>query len=85
MSENYPPYYNRGPESRQPPPGGAPPPNYLVAAILSTFFCCLIPGIISIIYATQVNRQYMLGDTYGALDASASAKTWAITSIVLGI
>ena len=39
-------------------PMGAPPPNNLVWAILSTLFCCLPLGIVSIVYAAQVNGKY---------------------------
>lgn len=54
-----------------------PPPNYLVFAILATIFCCLILGIVSIVFAAQVNSKWNAGDTQGALDASKNAKLWA--------
>ena len=54
-----------------------PPPNYLVFAILTTFFCCQILGIVSIIYAAQVNSRWNAGDVAGANDASRNAKLWA--------
>ena len=40
------------------PVAGPPPyvPNHLVWAILVTIFCCLPFGIVSIVYAAQVNR-----------------------------
>lgn len=62
-----------------------PPPNYLAIAILSTIFCCLPTGIISIIYAAQVNSKWTSDDFTGAQIASNNAKTWAIVSIVIGI
>ena len=31
------------------------PDNYLVWSILATLFCCLIPGIVAIVYAAQVD------------------------------
>ena len=46
--------------------GGAPPPNYLVWAILTTIFCCLPFGIVSIVFAAQVNGKYAGGDYAGA-------------------
>lgn len=54
-----------------------PPPNYLVFAILTTIFCCQIFGIVSIVYAAQVNSRWNLGDLAGANDASRNAKLWA--------
>ena len=55
----------------------APPPNYLVFAILTTIFCCQILGIVSIVFAAQVNSRWNSGDLQGALDASKNAKLWA--------
>lgn len=54
-----------------------PPPNYLVFAILTTIFCCQILGIVSIVYAAQVNSRWNSGDIMGANDASKNAKMWA--------
>ena len=54
-----------------------PPPNYLVWAILTTIFCCQILGIVSIVFAAQVNSRWNSGDIQGALDASKNAKLWA--------
>ncbi len=56
---------------------GTPPPNYLVFAILTTIFCCQILGIVSIVYAAQVNSRWNSGDIMGANDASKNAKMWA--------
>ena len=59
--------------------GPAPPahiPNYLVQAILVTVFCCLPFGIVSIVYAAQVNTKLDAGDVAGAMQASSNAKTW---------
>ncbi len=44
-----------------------PPPNYLVFAILATIFCCQILGIVSIVFAAQVNSKWNAGDIQGAL------------------
>ena len=79
-----------------PPPGppvsGAgggivPPsvPNYLVQAILVTIFCCLPAGVVSIVFAAQVNGKLQAGDYQGALDASKNAKTWAWVSFGFGL
>ncbi|GGW31325.1 CD225/dispanin family protein [Arenibacter certesii] len=59
------------------------PSNYLILAIFSTIFCCIIPGIVSIIYAAKVNEAYALGNYDAAERASKNAKTWALVSIGL--
>ncbi|NLT00716.1 MAG: CD225/dispanin family protein [Bacteroidales bacterium] len=59
----------------------APPSNYLVGAILVTIFCCQILGIVSIIYAAQVNSKWQAGDFDGARRASRNALTWIWVSI----
>ena len=61
---------------------GAPPPNYLVWAILSTVLCFLPLGIASIVFSTQVNSKWALGDVAGAQDSSAKAKKFAIWSAI---
>jgi uncharacterized membrane protein YoaT (DUF817 family) len=71
-----------------PPPPNAPPTNiqnYLVFAILTTVFCCLPAGVVSIIYAAQVNGKIAAGDFAGAMAASKNAKTWAMVSAGLGV
>lgn len=64
---------------------GAPPPNYLVWGILSTALCCLPLGIPSIVFATQVNSKWALGDVAGAQLASAKARKFAIWAAIAGI
>ena len=70
-----------------PPPTDVPAnvPNYLVPAILATLFCCLPVGIVSIVFASQVNSKLAVGDVQGALAASTSAKLWLIVSVCLGL
>ncbi len=60
-------------------------PNYLVHAILVTIFCCLPFGIVSIVYAAQVNGKLQAGDIAGARQASAAARTWAWVSFGVGL
>ncbi|WP_282297283.1 MULTISPECIES: CD225/dispanin family protein [unclassified Stenotrophomonas] len=60
-------------------------PNNLVWAILATLFCCLPGGIVSIIYAAQVNGKLAAGDIAGAQDSSEKAKKWAIYSAIAGV
>lgn len=74
-------------------PSAARPPNNLVFAIILTSFsvlgaCCLpgvllgLPfGIVSIIFANQVNIKYNLGDCDGARESAKKAGTWAWVSL----
>lgn len=64
-------------------PAGPPPPNYLVWAIISVLLCT-IPGIVAIVFATQVNTKWSAGDAVGAQDSSSKAKTWALVATILG-
>jgi len=59
-------------------------PNYLVQAILTTIFCCLPLGIVSIVYAAQVNGKVVAGDRAGALESSRLARMWAWISFGTG-
>jgi predicted secreted protein len=71
-----------------PPPGqpmGSPPPNNLVWAILTTLFCCLPFGIVSIVYAAQVNGKWQAGDVAGALESSRKARQWAMYAAIAGV
>lgn len=63
----------------------SPPPNYLVFAILTTIFCCQILGIVSIVFAAQVNSRWNSGDKQGAMEASKNAKLWAWIAAGSGI
>jgi predicted secreted protein len=73
------PYYGGG------TPSGPPPPNHLVWAILSTLFCCLPLGVVSIVFAAQVNGKWNGGDVAGARDASNKARTFALWSTIIGV
>ena len=57
-------------------------PNYLVWSILATLFCCLPLGIVSIVYASQVDGRRLSGDIAGARELSHKAKMWAIYSAI---
>lgn len=61
------------------------PNNHLALAIITTILCCLPTGIVSIVYATQVNSKFNIGDYEGAERASKNAKTWWIVSAITGI
>jgi predicted secreted protein len=67
------------------PMGGAPPSNNLVWAILTTLFCCLPFGVVSIVYAAQVNGKWQAGDAAGAQESSRKARQWAIYSAIAGV
>ena len=60
-------------------------PNNLVWSILSTLFCCLPAGIVSIVYAAQVNGKLAAGDIAGARESSEKAKKWAIWSVIAAV
>ncbi len=59
-------------------------PNYLVPAIITTLCCCLIPGIVAIVYAAQVNGMVASGNIEGARAASRNAKMWTWIAFGLG-
>lgn len=63
-----------------PPNNGDYIPNNLVWAILTTLFCCLPMGIVSIVYATQVDGKRAAGDLAGARQAADKARFWALMS-----
>jgi hypothetical protein len=60
-------------------------PNNLVWAILTTLFCCLPAGIVSIVYAAQVNGKLAAGDIAGARESSDNAKKWAMWSAIIAV
>jgi hypothetical protein len=62
-----------------------PPNNHLALAIITTVLCCLPPGIVSIVYATQVNSKWQAGDYEGAKRASKNAQLWWIIAIVASV
>lgn len=67
-----------------PPPAGTSEniPNYLVPAIISAI-CCFPLGIISIVFAAQVNSKAAAGDIAGAKNFSKLAKLFSF--ILLGL
>lgn len=72
--------------------GTAPPSNYMAFAIIATVLCgCfggllpLIPGIVSIVKAGQVNSKWQAGDVAGAQAASTAARNAAIACVVVSI
>jgi len=69
-----------------PPPAGTTTnvPNYLVPAIISAV-CCFPLGIISIVFAAQVNGKVAAGDIAGAMQASKLAKIFSFILIGLAL
>jgi len=73
-----------------PPINAAPAPNNnlvfaIIATVLSVVFCCLPHGLISLIFALQVNSKAAAGDIQGAMSAAKQAKTFAIISIIVSV
>jgi preprotein translocase subunit SecG len=57
----------------------------IIATVVSFIFCCLPHGLISLIYALQVNKKAAAGDMAGAAASAGSAKTWGMISIVVAV
>lgn len=75
-----------------PPPvnAAAPAPSNnlvfaIIATVLSVVFCCLPHGLISLIFALQVNSKAAAGNIQGAMNAAKHAKIWAIVSIIVSV
>lgn len=68
------------PEAQEPMP-----PSYLIWSVLATVLCCFIPGIVAIVFSSQVSSRYFSGDVEGAKRASNRAQIWIIVSFVLGL
>lgn len=60
-------------------------PNHLLLGILTTLFCCLPFGIVSIVYAIQVNSAMAVGHYKMAQIASEKARYWGMLSLWIGI
>lgn len=67
------------------PPASEPPPSNLVWAILTTIFCCIPFGIVSIVFAAQVNSKWAMGDVAGAQESSRKARRWAVFAAIAGV
>lgn len=61
------------------------PESNMVWAILTTLFCCLPLGILSIYYASQVNKLYKNGDDVGALFASERSKEFSKWGMIISV
>ena len=61
------------------------PKTYMGEAIAVTLLCCLPFGVVSIVYAAQVDSKFNAGDSQGAQKASDSAKTWYHAALITGL
>lgn len=61
------------------------PSTWLVWSVIVTIFCCFLPGIVAIIFSSQVGSKYYARDIEGAKKASRLAEIWIIVSFVLGV
>ncbi len=59
--------------------------NHLALAILTTLFCCLPFGIVSIVYAVQVNSALAARNYELAKINSEKAKYWGMVSLWIGL
>lgn len=76
------------PNGPMPSPGGPTgekPKNYLIESILITLCCCPVLGIVSIVFAAQVDSKWNQGDQAGAVESAGKAKQFAIYGLVAGI
>lgn len=64
-------------------PAGSPPPNHLVWAIISIFLCWPL-AIPAIIFSTQVNSKWAVGDAAGAAESSRKARQFALWATIAG-
>jgi len=66
-------------------PGGQPPQNYLVWTIVSLICCGGLVAIPAIVFASQVNSKWAMGDYAGAEESSRKAKMWLIIAVCVGV
>ncbi len=59
--------------------------NHLALAILTQLFCCLPFGIVSIVYAVQVNSALAARNYELAKINSEKAKYWGMVSLWIGL
>src|SRR3954469_14900339 len=69
--------------------GGPPVKNNMAMSVVSLVLgaiSCLIfgvPGLVAVIYSSQVSSKLAMGDVAGAQQSARNAKTWAIVGYVL--
>lgn len=80
-----PPLYQSQNQAATPPIEEQCPNNYMVFSILSTLLCCLPAGIVAIIYASKVEKDWVQGNKAEAKKNSEQAKMWCIISLAGGV
>lgn len=61
------------------------PDNFMVPAILCIIFLSLVFGIVSVVFAAKVNKQWEAGDYDGAMESARKARTWFWVGLGLGV
>ncbi|OLA84751.1 MAG: hypothetical protein BHW65_05525 [Verrucomicrobia bacterium CAG:312_58_20] len=61
------------------------PKNHLALAVLTTLFCCMPFGIISLVYAVQVNISSNSGNFEMAEFSSEKALFWGMVALWCGV
>ncbi|WP_159036719.1 MULTISPECIES: CD225/dispanin family protein [Streptomyces] len=56
----------------------------MTPAILVTLFCFLPTGIAAIVFASQVQSKWTVGDFAGAAEASRKARLYVVVSVLAG-
>jgi DNA-directed RNA polymerase subunit RPC12/RpoP len=82
--QSTPDYPTYRPAPRQTIPDGSIP-TYLTQSILVTLFCCIPFGVVSIVYAAQVEGKMISGDYAGAHFSSDKARSWCWISFWCGL
>jgi hypothetical protein len=57
----------------------------IVATVVSLLACCIPHGLVSLIFALQVDKKAAAGDIAGATNSAKQARMWALISIIIGI
>ena len=61
------------------------PDNFMAPAILCIIFLSLVFGIVSVVFASKVNKQWEAGDYDGAMDSARKARTWFWVGLGVGV
>jgi hypothetical protein len=65
-------------------PGGTVD-TWLWQSILATIFCCQPLGIVAIVFAAQAQSAVSSGDTRTAREKAATARTWTLVAVGVGL
>jgi hypothetical protein len=67
------------------PAGGGQVDTWLWQSILATIFCCQPLGIVAIVFAAQAQSAVTAGDLRAAQTKAASARTWTLAAVGVGV